>query len=261
VTTPAAPRVAGRATRVAAAAAAAAPGHRRRFALVLASCAGLAGCLPAAASDQGKDLSTIWQVFIGASIVVAGIVYVLTTWAILRYRARGRSQEPGQTAGNTGIEILWTAAPLVTVLALFIVSYRSFDIAAPAPAAANDVQLDVTAFRWGWQFTYRGTGVTLVSQPGQSPEVVLPVGANVHVSLTARDVIHAFFVPAFLYKRDATPGHTTAFDIRVSAPGVYPGECAEYCGVLHAAMPFQIRGVTPDAYATWLAQQSGVTTP
>jgi cytochrome c oxidase subunit II len=231
-------------------------GLARRFAGCVAVAVAGAGCIPAPATDQARELATMWTIFTWASIVVGAIVFALATWAVIRYRSRGPTRQPAQTAGNTGIEVLWTAAPLVTVLALFIVSYRSFDIAAPAPAAANDVQLDVTAFRWGWEFAYRGTGVSVVSQPGVSPEVVLPVGANVHVSLTARDVIHAFFVPAFLYKRDATPGHTTTFDIRLSAPGVYMGECAEYCGVLHAAMPFQVRGVAAADYEAWLARQS-----
>lgn len=231
-------------------------GRRTRAVAVIAACLTLAGCVPAPASEEGQNLASIWAIFIAASVVVGGIVFVLATWSVIRYRARNATAQPVQTTGNTGIEILWTVAPLVTVLALFIVSYRSFDIAAPAPAAPGDVQLDVTAFRWGWQFSYRTAGVTLTSVPGETPEVVLPVGPAVHVSLTSRDVVHAFFVPAFLYKRDATPGHTTAFDIRIAAPGVYQGECAEYCGVLHAAMPFQIRAVTEDAYTAWLAQQS-----
>jgi cytochrome c oxidase subunit II len=223
------------------------------LALALSAGATLAGCLPAAASREAEDLRSIWTIFLGASIVVAAIVYGLATFAVLRYRARAGAQTPVQTAGNTRIEIIWTVIPLLTVLALFIVSYRSFDIAAPAPAAADDVQLDVTAFRWGWQFSYRTSGVSVVSTPGETPDVVLPVGPTVHVSLTSRDVIHAFFVPTFLYKRDATPGRTTEFDFRIAAPGTYPGACAEYCGVLHAAMPFQIRGVSRDEFAAWLA--------
>jgi len=229
------------------------------LALALVACATVAGCLPVAASREAEDLKSIWTIFLGASIVVAGIVYGLATFAVLRYRARAGGQAPAQTAGNTRIEIIWTVIPLLTVLALFIASYRSFDIAAPAPAAADDVQLDVMAFRWGWQFSYRTEGLNVVSRPGETPEVVLPVGPTVHVSLTSRDVIHAFFVPTFLYKRDATPGRTTEFDFRIAAPGTYQGACAEYCGVLHAAMPFEIRGVSPDEYAAWLAQQAAGT--
>jgi cytochrome c oxidase subunit 2 len=117
-----------------------------------------------------------------------------------------------------------------------------------------DVNLTVTAFQWSWRFTYEGTGAEVVGSPGTIPEMVVPVGEPVHVTLTSPDVIHSFYVPAFLFKRDATPGRPTEFQFTVDEAGTYHGQCAEFCGVGHAAMTLTVRAVPRPEYEAWLAQ-------
>ena len=229
------------------------------------------GCVPSPATTQAQSMAGLWQVFLWAGAAVAALVWILATWALLRYRRRP-DPLPKQDRGNLPIEIAWTAAPLITVLVLFVLTLQSLaavdgtdaaagsgapgSAAAESGAAASDaIRLDVTAYRWGWTFTFPDAGVTVSSEPGSVPQIDLPVGTTVHVTLASLDVDHAFYVPAFLFKRDAIPGRLTTFDLRVVAPGVYGGLCAEYCGVFHDAMPFEIQGVSMGDYQAWLASR------
>jgi cytochrome c oxidase subunit 2 len=203
-------------------------------------------------TTQAQDISDLYAIFLGAGIVVGAIVWVLATVAVIRGR-RGRDAEPPQTHGDVRIEALWTVIPLITVLVLFGLTIQTLNTV--DARGTGGVNLHVTAFRWQWQAVYPDAGVRLVGTDDRPLEVVLPVGQTVHVTLDSFDVNHAFYVPAFLFKRDAIPGQPTAFDLQVSAPGVYPGACAEFCGVGHASMPFTIRGVDQATFDAWLSQQ------
>jgi cytochrome c oxidase subunit 2 len=231
------------------------PGASRSFrsvslmAVVAASLC--AGCMPTVASEEGREFASMWAVFSWGGLAICALVAVLTTWALVRYRHTGGAL-PKQTEGNVGLELTWTILPLLVVFGLFVLTFRSFSIVGPASPRAGDVELDVMAFRWGWQFSYRGQGLTITSEPGTAPEVVLPVGRTVHVTLSSRDVIHGFFIPGFLFKRDAIPGRVSTFDVTIAAPGDYGGECAEYCGLFHDAMAFTIHGVSSAEYDAWL---------
>jgi cytochrome c oxidase subunit II len=219
---------------------------------------GLAACLPSPMTTQAEDISDLYAVFLGAGIVVGLIVWILATAAILRGRRR-RPGEPAQSHGNARVEALWTLVPLITVLVLFGLTIRT--LAVVDAQGSGGVNLDVTAFRWQWQAVYPDAGVRLVGTADEPLEVVLPVGTPVHVTLTSIDVNHALYVPAFLFKRDAIPGQPTSFDLQVTAPGVYPGACAEFCGVGHAQMPFTIRGVDQATFDAWLAAQAAGVEP
>ncbi len=231
------------------------PGGTRLAALagVVALLAG--GCIPQAATTQAKAVSTLYWTFIGAGLVVAGIVWGLITWSIIRYRHRPQPGEglPVQTRSDIRLEIVWTTLPILTVLALFWLTLGTLNrVEARAP---DELQVHVTAFQWQWRFDYTGTGVSVIGLLGQPPVLVVPAGQPVHVTLTSSDVDHAFYVPAFLFKRDAIPGHPTDFDFTVTQPGIYRGQCAEFCGVYHDQMLFSVQAVPAAQFATWLAQQ------
>jgi cytochrome c oxidase subunit II len=81
------------------------------------------------------------------------------------------------------------------------------------------------------------------------------VGEPVRVTVTSADVVHSFYVPQFLFKRDAVPGRETSFDFTVDDPGTYRGQCAEFCGIYHSRMPFSVRAVSPADYDAWVASQ------
>jgi cytochrome c oxidase subunit 2 len=226
----------------------------RRMTLALLALATLVGgCMPSPATTQGKEIDNLWTVFLVGGIIVAAIVWGLVTFALLRYRRRG-DQLPKQTEGSLRIEATWTIIPLITVLVLFVLTVRT--ISAVDTVEPGGMNLHVTAFRWQWQAEYQDAGVKLVGTTEAPLEIVLPVDTPVHVTLDSLDVNHAFFVPDFLFKRDAIPGKPTYFDLRITAPGVYNGACAEFCGIGHDEMLFTIKAMEPAAFQQWLAGQA-----
>jgi cytochrome c oxidase subunit 2 len=210
----------------------------------------IAGCMPAAASREGQAIDDLYRVFLAGGVVVAVIVWGLATWVLLRYRRRGREELPVQTRGNNPIEAIWTITPLITVLGLFVLTVGTLNtVSASDP---TPVRIQVTAFRWGWQAVYPDSGRTVAAANGQPADLVMPVDQPIEIQLSAVDVNHAFFVPAFLFKKDAIPGRPTTFQIRIAHPGSYPGACAEYCGIGHDSMPFVITAVAAGDFQTWL---------
>lgn len=216
------------------------------------------GCMPQPATTQAQAISDLYAVFLAGGIVVAVVVWGLVTWAILRYRRRD-DQMPRQSEGNLRIEAVWTLIPLATVLVLFLLTVRTLGtVGAVDPGG---VDLHVTAFRWQWQATYPADGVTLTGTTANELEVVLPVDTPIHVTLESLDVNHSWYVPRFLFKRDAIPGRPTSFELRITDTGSYPGACAEFCGIGHDAMLFSIRAVEPADFAAWLAEQAAAGSP
>ena len=213
----------------------------------------LSGCLPAPATQQARAVTDLWTVFIVAAAVVGALVWGLITFDILRYRrkAADATKIPPQIHDAPRLEIAWTAGPIILVLILFWLTLGALDrIDARDP---GKVTVDVTAFRWQWKFDYPGTDVSVTGGPDTPAEMVVPAGEPIHIVLTATDVAHAFFVPAFLFKRDAIPGRPNEFDLTIDAPGAYGGQCAEFCGVFHDRMLLTVRAVTRPEYDAWLA--------
>jgi cytochrome c oxidase subunit II len=114
----------------------------------------------------------------------------------------------------------------------------------------------VLAFQWSWRFDYQGQGVQVVGSPGNVPELVVPVGQPVRIRLRSADVVHSFYVPRTLFKRQAIPGRTTEFDLTFEKVGTYQGHCVQFCGLAHADMLFRVKVVSPGEFQSWLAQAS-----
>jgi cytochrome c oxidase subunit 2 len=216
-----------------------------------------AGCLPQPATAEGRDVASLYTGFVAIAAVIGAIVFGVTTWSVLRYRRRREEPTtslPPQTRGNVLLESVWTGLPIVTVLILFaatLVVLNRVEAKSDRPAAV----IRVEAFRWGWLFSYPNDGVTVAGIATTGPEIVVPVGQPIQVTLTAADVVHAFYVPQFLFKRDAVPGRESTFQFTVDTEGTYRGQCAEFCGIYHSRMPFTIRAVSRETYDAWLASQ------
>jgi cytochrome c oxidase subunit 2 len=231
---------------------------KQSFALALA-CVLVVGCIPQAATSEGSSINNLYVIAIGMSAVVAALVWGLLTFAIIRYRRRGpratgAADLPPQTSGSRILETIWTAGPLIAILVLFTLTLLTLNVVNAAPQQGS-VHLNVEAFRWGWRMSYPDDGVTVEGVRAPGPEAVLPVGRQIAITVTATDVIHSFFVPQFLYKRDAIPGHPNTFTVTIQEPGTYAGQCAEFCGIYHSQMPFTIRAVSEADYQAWLATQ------
>lgn len=209
--------------------------------------------MPGGATLQAGDIHHVWDVFLLAAIGVAGIVYTLIFWCIVRYRRRSEALPP-QFHHQAVVETACAVTALLIVAGLFALSYGAearIERLDPRPAAT----VRVTGFDWSWRFEYAGGGPTVTGTPEHPPVLVVPAGRPVHIQITSADVDHAFFVPAFLFKRDAIPGLLSHFDLVVTRPGTYRGECAEFCGLDHAAMNFTVSAVTPQAYEQWLRER------
>jgi cytochrome c oxidase subunit 2 len=226
----------------------------RRRAIALGAVAlVVAGCVPTAVTAEGRDVSRLYSIYLVMAAIVAVIVIGLTTFAIVRYR--GRSDVlPEQTRGSVRLEAIWTFLPAVTVVGLFVLGFLTL-VRVDATEATPGAEVEVSAFRWGWSFAYPVDGVTVNGIGAPGPEIVVPVDEPVRFRLTAADVVHAFYVPQFLLKRDMYPGRENVFQVTIEEPGTYRGQCAEFCGLYHSKMPFAIRAVPRPEYDAWLAAQ------
>lgn len=221
----------------------------------------VAGCLTTPVTTEGREVARLYGVFIAAAAVVAAIVVGLTTWSILRYRRR-RDVLPAQVHGSLRLEVIWTVLPAVTIAGLFALTVLTL-VRVDAAEDPPGVEVEVTAFRWGWSFDFPGEDVTIVGIGEPGPEILLPVGEPIRFTVTGGDVIHAFFVPQFFVKRDMIPGHVNTVQLTIEEPGTYGGQCAEYCGLYHARMPFTIRATDRAAFEAWLGanRAGGETAP
>jgi cytochrome c oxidase subunit II len=189
---------------------------------------------------------------------VAAVVFVvvagLLVWSMIRYRRRG-DELPRQVHGNNRLELTWTLIPLLLVIVLFVITIQGQNRSLEK-ATRPALEVDVLAFQWSWRFDYQGQGVQVVGSPGNVPELVVPVGQPVRIRLRSADVVHSFYVPRTLFKRQAIPGRTTEFDLTFEKVGTFQGHCVQFCGLAHADMLFRVKVVSPGEFQSWLAQAS-----
>jgi cytochrome c oxidase subunit 2 len=210
-----------------------------------------AGCTPRSVTEEGRAVYDLYNLFMYIAAVVFLIVSGLVIWSVIRYRRRG-DELPEQVHGNNRLELLWTLIPTVIVLFLFVVTMQAQSKVLDR-SAGPAVNVTVTAFQWSWRFTYEGTGAEVVGGPEDIPELVVPVGQTVRVKLLSVDVVHSFYVPQTLFKRQAIPGVTNEFDLTFEKTGLYHGQCTQFCGLQHTDMTFRVRVVSQGEYQSWLA--------
>lgn len=203
------------------------------------------------ATKQSHAMSDLWRGSVAVAIIIGALVVSLIIWCVLRYRHRARDGVPNQRQYNVPLEIVYTSIPIIIVLVLFGFSW-SVQNDVDALSSRPDMTVEVRGFQWQWQFHYREDDVTVTGVPDRRPVMVLPVGETVRLVLTSRDVIHSFYVPGFLFKRDVIPGVKNQFDITVDKPGMYRGYCAEFCGLDHAHMTFAVHAVSRAEYRAWV---------
>jgi cytochrome c oxidase subunit 2 len=225
--------------------------------------AALAGCsrgglprfgAPAGATTQSQSFLHLWRGAIIASIVIGGLVWGLIIFSIIRYRKRpGDDSLPAQTRYHIPLEITYTVIPVLIVAVIFGFSVHAenkIDHLTKTPAATVKVE----GFQWGWRFSYLRTDGTVIGTPVVGtqvhiPTLVLPVGETVRLDLVSDDVIHSFFVPDFLFKRDLIPGVDNQVDLFVDRLGTFTGHCAEFCGLNHTGMNFTVDAVPKQQFA------------
>lgn len=193
-----------------------------------------------------------------AALAVGILTWGLILWCIIAYRRRkNETGYPRQLSYNLPLEIFYTAIPLFMVLVLFFFTDRDIR-ALDARVDDPDVIVDVRGKQWAWDFNYvkedkyySGVQVNLDGEEksqDEFPTLYLPVNKSVELQLNSRDVIHSFWVPAFLYKLDMIPGRTNTFQVVPEREGTYAGKCAELCGEYHSGMLFNVKVVDRAEY-------------
>ncbi|MEV5827190.1 cytochrome c oxidase subunit II [Spirillospora sp. NPDC052242] len=233
------------------------------LALTATACSGEAARLgmPEPISIQGERMLRLWQGSWIAAFAVGAVVWGLIIWAVVFHRKRSDDLPP-QVRYNMPIEILYTAVPFVIIAVLFYFTARDQNFVEKT-TDDPDVVVDVTAFQWSWQFDYVENGQSVATVVGQpvapngpapaKPVMTIPANEKIRVRLHANDVIHSFWVPAMIYKKDVMPGYTNEFEFTANKLGTYEGRCAELCGVDHSRMLFQLKVVTPEQYDKFIA--------
>jgi cytochrome c oxidase subunit II len=199
-------------------------------------------------SDLARDTLSVYRLIAWIVLGIGLVVTVVLLAALFRYRARPGAPLPRQVRGHTLLEIAWTIAPGLIILAIAIPSIRViFRTQGPAPPGALEVT--VVSRQWWWEFRYPSLGVVTAN------ELHLPAGRAVLLRLEGVDVIHSFWVPRLGGKRDIFPGNHNTIVLTPDTPGEYWGQCAEFCGTSHANMRLRVFVDPPDGFARWTAAQ------
>lgn len=203
-----------------------------------------------AGSDLNRSVLSVYALVTWLAAGIAVLVFVVLGLALFRYRERSSAPGlPAQVRGHTGLELAWTIAPAFVLLIIAIptiqVVFRTQSSATPPSA----LQVTVRGWQWWWEFRYPSLDVVTAN------ELHLPRGRPVVFALEGVDVIHSFWVPRLAGKRDVVPGRHNQLSYTPDRPGVYWGQCAEFCGASHANMGLRVIVEEPEAFDRWVAAQ------
>jgi cytochrome c oxidase subunit 2 len=216
---------------------------------------------PVAVTEQGARVRELYTTVFAIAAVIFIVVEGLIIWTALRYRrAPGDDVLPAQTHGNNVAELAWTIIPTIIVAFLFVISWQTLN-QVDTVSASPQTKIRAVAGQFQWQFDYLADDGQTVRYTqnlaaGEGGGMYVPAGRDIQLSLTSQDVIHAFYVPQFLFKRDVVPGRVNKFDFKVDAADAgqtFRGQCAELCGAGHRIMLFEVHALSPGDFDAWLA--------
>lgn len=200
-------------------------------------------------------------------VITAIVLFVLALLIIVVVRFNARANPtPSRTTHNTAIELAWTIVPVLILVMIAVPSFRLLFQELNIPP--SDITIKATGKQWFWSYAYPDSNLEFDSlmipekdlKPGQprllavDNPMVVPVNRVIRVQTTGGDVIHSWTVPSFGYKVDAIPGRLNEGWFRATREGIFYGQCSELCGRDHAFMPIEVRVVSEQAYAAWLAE-------
>ena len=205
---------------------------------------------PKPKTEQATTMYDTWLGSVAAAAVVGLLMYILIAWTVIRDRKK-TEELPPQIRYNLPIEVLYTVVPFVIIAVLFFytaVSENKVNKLTKNP----DVTIGVVGFQWNWQFNYMKEKVQTTGGLPKGATLVLPVNERIRFVETSPDVIHSFWIPDFLFKRDVIPGRLNTFEIKPTTVGTYTGRCAELCGEKHDRMNFTVKVVTRAEYNSYI---------
>ncbi|HEX5851716.1 MAG TPA: cytochrome c oxidase subunit II [Solirubrobacteraceae bacterium] len=212
---------------------------------------------PAQASTQADDTDLLYHVLMIASIPIFVLVVAVVLYSVWQFRMKpGEELKDGPPIhGNTRLEVFWTALP--TVLLLGLVGYSFVILKDNEKQPAREIRIGVTGeqFAWTYQYPPSVTGGKALN----SAQLYLPEGESVNFEMRSKDVIHAFWIPAFRIQEDVVPGITTHWRATPDRLGSYPIVCNLLCGLGHSLMRSTVHVVTPAKFHAWIASQTSAT--
>lgn len=231
------------------------------------------------ASPVMEKLVSLHNSLLYMTFGVSIFVLVLLLYVMVKFR-RSKNPVPSKTTHNAVIEIIWTAVPVLILVAIVIPSWRLIHYTHRAEDA--EITIKAIGYQWYWGYEYMdgdGKGIAFESymkleNPPKGSEslqllegeprllatdrnVVVPVDTNIRLLTTSADVIHSFAMPSFGVKIDAVPGRVNESWFRATKRGIFYGQCSELCGAKHAFMPIAIKVVTKEEYRDWVAKNDG----
>ena len=217
-------------------------------------------------TPQSHKMFNLWIGSTIAALAVGVFVWALIFWCVIRYRKRGQ-ELPAQTRYNLPIEIVYSIAPFLVIAVLFY--YTAIVQTDVNRMGHADVVVNVLPSKWNWTFAYPqelGADKQPVATTGDDnyiPVLVVPTNKVIEFDEHSADVIHSFWVPELLFKRDVFPGNIiNKFQTTILTTGSYVGRCAELCGTYHSMMNFELRAVSPEDFDKFIAaKKQGMSTP
>ncbi len=208
-----------------------------------------------AAVNTREEFDGLARIYLPVGIAVAAIIFGVVGFVLIRYRRRD-DKLPRQWDSLTWAESSYAVFLVCVAGVLLFFSFRATDHISALDRGPGR-RIDVTAFQWNWRFTYPGPGkdVTVVGTDDRPASLVVPTDTAVRFHLTSRDVIHAFWIPEERFKRDAFPKRDSVFDLTFDDPGEFTGRCAEFCGLSHDLMTFDVVAMAPQDFESWLRTQ------
>ena len=217
-----------------------------------------------------RDLYGLHMIVFWICVIIGGAVFGVMAWSIF-YHRKSKGAQASNFHESTTIEIIWTVAPLLILIAIAIPATGTLIDLEDAKTDA-DINLQVTGIQWKWKYTFVDEDISFISSLAQSSRdvikdptgkenyllevdqpVVLPINKKIRFLFHSDDVIHAWWVPKLAVKQDAVPGFINDSWAIIEEPGIYRGQCAELCGKDHGFMPIVVHAVSQQDYEDWIA--------
>ena len=244
-----------------------APSPKRALAWVTAllACLTLSGCsfnsneisgmgYPKGVSSVNDISLSLWQGAWIAAGVVGVITLILILWPAIFHRKKpGQPEFPKQTQYNIPVEIVYTVIPFLIVAVLFyFTAVKENEIVKPKTPAQHEITVE--GIQWSWQFGYpeAGKDAVVTGTPELPPTLYMPLGESVRFKITSNDVVHGFWIPAFMIQIQNLPDRTNYIQFTANKLGEFPGRCNILCGRNHTQMIFKVKVVTPEQYQKYL---------
>jgi cytochrome c oxidase subunit II len=236
--------------------------------------------MPQGVTDMSRNIYHLHMLIFYVCVAIAVVVFGAMIWSLVFYRKSKGAVADTTLVHNTRVEMIWTAVPVVILVAMAVPAART--LVELEDTTKTELTIKITGFQWGWNYDYLDQGVSFFSRldrksdaarelgSGIDPNtvdhyllnvdhpLVVPVGTKVRLLITAADVIHSWWVPAFGVKKDAIPGFVNEawFNIDLDKPGLYRGQCAELCGRDHGFMPIVVDARPKADFQAWLKEEA-----